>query len=61
MITAHLKKLRLRNSISPQEERVIRGLVAENRRWPADSVLVRAGCSTAGWFAARTFRAATAR
>ena len=43
MITAHLKKLRLRNSISPEEERVIRGLVAENRRWPADNVLVRAG------------------
>lgn len=43
MITAHLKKLRLRTAISPEEERVIRGLVAENRRWPADTMLVRAG------------------
>lgn len=43
MITAHLKKLRLRTAISTEEERVIRGLVAENRRWPADSVLVKAG------------------
>lgn len=43
MITAHLKKLRLRTSISSEEERVIRGLVAENRRWRADTVLVRAG------------------
>ena len=43
MITAHLKKLRLRTAISVEEERVIRDLVAENRRWPADTVLVRAG------------------
>ena len=43
MITAHLKKLRLRAVISPEEERVVRGLVAENRRWPADTILVRAG------------------
>ena len=43
MITAHLKKLRLRTTISAEEERVIRSLVAENRRWPADRILVRAG------------------
>jgi CRP-like cAMP-binding protein len=43
MITAHLKKLRLRTAISPEEERVIRGLVSANRRWPADTMLVRAG------------------
>jgi CRP-like cAMP-binding protein len=43
MITAHLKKLRLRSAISPDEERIVRGLVAENRRWPADTMLVRAG------------------
>ena len=43
MITAHLKKLRLRTDISSDEERVIRGLVADTRRFRADEVLVRAG------------------
>jgi len=43
MITAHLKKLRLRTAISADEERVIRGLVAESRRSRADTVLVKAG------------------
>lgn len=43
MITAHLKKLRLRTTISPDEERVIRGLVAETRQVAADTFLVRAG------------------
>ena len=43
MITAHLKKLRLRAAISADEERVIHGLVAESRRSRADTVLVKAG------------------
>jgi CRP-like cAMP-binding protein len=43
MITAHLKKLRLRTTISPEEERVIRGLVVETRQVPADNFLVRTG------------------
>jgi CRP-like cAMP-binding protein len=43
MITAHLKKLRLRTSISPDEERVIRGLVSETKRFAPDTVLVRTG------------------
>lgn len=43
MITAHLKKLRLRTDISSEEERVIRGLVADTRRFRADEFLVRAG------------------
>lgn len=43
MITAHLKKLRLRTDISPEEEQVIRGLVAETRRVAADECLIRAG------------------
>ena len=43
MITAHLKKLRLRSDISPEEERVVRGLVAETRHVRADQFLIRAG------------------
>ena len=43
MITAHLKKLKLRTAISAEEERVIRGLVTSTRRIGADKVLVRAG------------------
>ncbi len=43
MITAHLKKLRLRTTISPEEERVIRGLVVDTRRFAPDEILVRAG------------------
>lgn len=43
MITAHLKKLRLRTEISPEEEQVIIGLVAEIREVAADQFLVRAG------------------
>ena len=43
MITAHLRKLRQRAEIAPEEERVIRGLVAETRRVRADEVLIRAG------------------
>jgi CRP-like cAMP-binding protein len=43
MITAHLKKLRLRTTISPDDERVIRDLVSEHRQVPPDEMLVRAG------------------
>lgn len=43
MITAHLNKLKLRTEISSDEEEVIRGLVAETRRVPADEFLIRAG------------------
>jgi CRP-like cAMP-binding protein len=43
MITAHLKKLKIRTAISAEEERVIRGLVSETRRFGPDQVLVRAG------------------
>lgn len=43
MISVHLKKLRKRTEISPEEERAIRGAVAEMRRLPADEVVVQAG------------------
>jgi len=43
MITAHLKKLKLRTRISPEEERVIRDFVAETRRVRADETLIHAG------------------
>lgn len=43
MITAHLKKLRLRTAIGADEERVIRELVAETREVRPDEFLVRAG------------------
>lgn len=43
MFTSHLKKLRIRSEISAEEERVIRGLVAQTRRIGADEVVVRAG------------------
>lgn len=43
MITAHLKKLRLRTTISSEDERVIRDLVADHRQVPEDEFLVRAG------------------
>jgi len=43
MITAHLKKLRLRATISAEEEKIIRGLVAETREFPADRTIVRTG------------------
>jgi CRP-like cAMP-binding protein len=43
MITSHLKKLRVRSEISSDEERVIRGLVAETRHVRADEFVVRAG------------------
>ena len=43
MITVHLRQLRRRVDISPDEERAIRGVVAETRRVPADQILVRSG------------------
>ena len=43
MITTHLKKLRVRADIGPDDEKVIRGLVTETRRYSADQFVVRAG------------------
>jgi len=43
MITVHLKNLRRRVDITAEEERAIRGVVAETRRVPADQILVRSG------------------
>lgn len=43
MISVHLKKLRKRAEIGPEEERAIRGAVAETRRLPPDTVAIRAG------------------
>lgn len=43
MITVHLKKLRRRTELSPEEEKAIRGVVAETRRVGADQVLIRGG------------------
>ena len=43
MIDAHLRRLRKRDTISPAEEKAIRGLVAETRRVPAHRCLIREG------------------
>lgn len=43
MITVHLKKLRRRIELSTEEERAIRGMVAETRRIGSDQILIRAG------------------
>lgn len=43
MITAHFRKLRLRTAISAEDERIIRGLVAEHRQVAPDEMLVAAG------------------
>ena len=43
MITVHLKKLRQRTEISPEEEKAIRDAVAETRKVRADTVVVRSG------------------
>jgi len=43
MITVHLKKLRRRIEISSDEERAIRGAVAEVRNVRADELVVRSG------------------
>jgi CRP-like cAMP-binding protein len=41
MIEAHLKKLRVRDEISAEEEAAIRGMVSEVRDFPGDAVLIR--------------------
>src|SRR5690349_1654127 len=43
MISVHLKKLRKRTEISPDEERAIRSVVAETRRLAADQIVIRSG------------------
>jgi len=43
MISVHLKKLRKRAEIGPEEERAIRAAVAETRRVPSDTIAIRAG------------------
>lgn len=43
MIAAHLRKLQLRTAIGPEEEQVIRGMIAEVRNVGADEFVVRAG------------------
>ena len=41
MIESHLKKLRVRDDISAEEEAAIRGLIAEVREYRADQTVVR--------------------
>ena len=43
MISVHLKKLKRRIEISTDEERAIRGVIAETRRVGPDQILVRGG------------------
>ncbi|NUQ18628.1 MAG: Crp/Fnr family transcriptional regulator [Sphingomonas sp.] len=43
MITVHLKKLKRRTEISSEEERAIRGAVAEVRQVRADELVIRSG------------------
>ena len=43
VIERHLMKVRARDEISAEEEQAIRGIVAETREHPADTVIVRAG------------------
>jgi CRP-like cAMP-binding protein len=43
MISVHLKKLRRRADISPEEEKAIRAIVAEIREVSADQVVIRSG------------------
>ncbi len=43
MISVHLKKLRERTEISPEQERAIRAAVAETRLLPADKIVISAG------------------
>lgn len=43
MITVHLKKLKRRIELSPEEESAIRGAVAETRQVRADQILIRSG------------------
>ncbi|HEY1143929.1 MAG TPA: Crp/Fnr family transcriptional regulator [Sphingomicrobium sp.] len=43
MIDAHLKKLRIRDDISPEEEQAIRAVISDIRDFPQDKVIVRRG------------------
>jgi CRP-like cAMP-binding protein len=43
MISVHLKKMRRRIDLSPDEEQLIRGLVTETRKIRADQILIRSG------------------
>jgi CRP-like cAMP-binding protein len=43
MITAHLKKLRLRTTLSAEDERILRDLVVEHRQVAPDELLIRSG------------------
>jgi CRP-like cAMP-binding protein len=43
MISVHLKKLRERTEISPEQERAIRAAVVETRLLHADKIVIRAG------------------
>lgn len=43
MIDLHLMKLRVRDSVSPEEEKVLRRSVSEVRSCPGDQVIVKAG------------------
>jgi CRP-like cAMP-binding protein len=43
MISVHLKKLKRRVELRPEEERAIRDSVAETRRVPADQILIHGG------------------
>ena len=41
MIEAHLRKLRARDDVSPEEERAILAMISDVREFPADRVVVR--------------------
>ena len=43
MIEAHLKKLRVRDDISAEEESAIRAMVGEIREYRADQIIIRRG------------------
>jgi CRP-like cAMP-binding protein len=43
VITVHLKKLRRRIELSPEEERAIRGVVTATRKVRADQLIIRSG------------------
>jgi len=58
MISVHLKQLRKRTDLSPEEERAIRNVVAETRRFHADEVIVHSAAELSqslmlleGWMA----------
>jgi len=43
MISVHLRQLRKRTEISPEEERAVRNAVSETRRFRADEVIIHSG------------------